>query len=199
MMNAQLTVESGLGEAFSRHFDTVSMKSENQFILYASSIDTVLGSMIAIGSESALYLLEFVDRRGLDREIERLKQKTKAVILQGKTVPIASIAQELAEYFDGKLKYFKTPIFLLGSPFQQRVWNELNKIPVGDTRSYWDIANSIEQPTACRAVARANGTNQLAIRIPCHRVINKNGQLGGYAGGVTRKEWLLNLEASLYA
>ena len=123
-----------------------------------------------------------------------LKQKTKAVIVPGKTLPIVSIEQELAAYFEGKLKHFKTSVMLLGSSFQQKVWDELKKIPSGETRSYLDIAKSIGQPTACRAVARANGANQLAIMIPCHRVINENGQLGGYGGGVARKEWLLNLE-----
>lgn len=200
VINTQLAAgyESGSGfrEAFSHHFGTAPSKSANKFILYASWIDTILGPMVAMSSESALYLLEFVDRRGIEREIERLKQKTKAVIVPGKTEPIISIEQELVDYFDGKLKHFITPVVLLGSTFQQKVWDELKKIPSGETRSYLDIAKSIRQPNACRAVARANGANQLAIMIPCHRVINENGQLGGYAGGIARKEWLLNLEKS---
>jgi len=100
----------------------------------------------------------------------------------------------LTAYFDGKLKEFQTPLFLLGSPFQKQVWEALNKIPFGETSSYLDIAKRIGRPAACRAVAQANGANQLAIIIPCHRVINHNGELGGYGGGITRKEWLLNLE-----
>lgn len=198
VLNTQLAIGyesgSGLRDAFSRLIGTAPSKSENSFILYASWIDTKLGPMLAIASESALYLLEFVDRRGLEREIERLKRKTKAVILPGKTPPLMSIEKELTEYFDGKLSEFKTAVFMLGTDFQQKVWNALKKIPAGETRSYLEIAKSIGQPTACRAVAQANGANQLAIIIPCHRVINENGLLGGYGGGIARKEWLINLE-----
>ena len=93
-------------------------------------------------------------------------------------------------YFDGKLTEFKTPLFFLGSPFQQQVWETLQKIPSGETRSYLEIAKAIEKPLACRAVARANGANQLAIVVPCHRVINTNGDWGGYGGGLARKKWL---------
>ena len=173
---------------------TAPAKLAEQSILKASWLDTTLGPMIAIASDTALYLLEFVDRRGLEREIERLRDKTKSTIIPGKTDLIISIEKELALYFDGKLSHFKTPLSLLGSPFQRQVWNELLKIPPGETRSYLDIATTIGKPTACRAVALANGANQLAIIIPCHRVINANGALGGYAGGISRKEWLINLE-----
>ena len=173
---------------------TAPAKLAEQSILKASWLDTTLGPMIAIASDTALYLLEFVDRRGLEREIKRLRDKTKSTIIPGKTDLIISIEKELALYFDGKLSHFKTPLSLLGSPFQRQVWNELLKIPPGETRSYLDIATTIGKPTACRAVALANGANQLAIIIPCHRVINANGALGGYAGGISRKEWLINLE-----
>ena len=97
-------------------------------------------------------------------------------------------------YFEGKRQDFKTPLFLLGSPFQKRVWEELMKISPGKTRSYAEIAMAIGKPTAYRAVANANGANQLAIVIPCHRVINSNGELGGYGGGIARKKWLIDLE-----
>jgi AraC family transcriptional regulator of adaptative response/methylated-DNA-[protein]-cysteine methyltransferase len=83
---------------------------------------------------------------------------------------------------------------MLGSDFQKNVWRELIKIPPGETKSYADIAKAIKQPSAFRAVARANGANQLAIIIPCHRVINSDGELGGYGGGLTRKAWLINHE-----
>lgn len=83
---------------------------------------------------------------------------------------------------------------MIGSSFQMRVWEELEKIPFGQTRSYQEIATAIGRPTACRAVARANSTNQLAIIIPCHRVINSSGALGGYAGGLSRKQWMLKHE-----
>lgn len=182
---------SGFRDAFSRIMGASPSKIGNGKVLKASWIDTLLGPMLAIGDEEALYLLEFVDRRGLEKEIERMRKKTKAAIIPGRTWPIDSIESELKKYFEGSLKTFKTPLFLLGSPFQKQVWEELKKIPPGTTRSYSDIAIAIGRPSAFRAVAQANGANQLAIIIPCHRVINSNGEIGGYAGGIARKKWLL--------
>ncbi len=164
--------------------------------LKASWIDTKLGPMIAIADEAALYLLEFACRRGLEREVERLRIKTKAAIIPGITDPINSITLELESYFEGKLKEFNTPIHLLGSPFQKLVWDELMRIPYGQTRSYIAQSKAIGKATAYRAVANANGANQLAIVIPCHRIINSNGDLGGYGGGITRKQWLIEHEKS---
>lgn len=198
VIDAQLSTgyESGSGfrDAFTRIMGTPPSKIGNDKILKAAWIDTVLGPMVAIADEDALYLLEFVDRRGLEKEVERLRQRTKLAIIPGYTPPIHSIEEELKRYFEGTLKEFKTPLFFLGSPFQKRVWEELQKIPPGETRSYLEIAIAIGNRLAFRAVARANGANQLAIIIPCHRVINTNGELGGYGGGVSRKNWLLNHE-----
>ena len=188
---------SGFRDAFSRIMGAAPTKLGLKSILKASWLDTRLGPMIAISSDSALYLLEFVDRRGLEREVERLREKTKSAIIPGTTEPISLIEKELASYFDGTLKEFKTPLFFLGSPFQQQVWNELKKIPLGTTRTYLDIAKAVDRPAAFRAVAQANGANQLAIIIPCHRVINTNGEIGGYGGGITRKEWLINFEKTI--
>jgi len=150
--------------------------------------------MIAIASEEALYLLEFVDRRGLEREVERLRIKTRSAIIPGMTEPIRLIEQQLNEYFAGERTTFTVPLALLGSPFQQQVWEQLMKIPAGETRSYAQIAIALDRPSAFRAVAQANGANPLALVVPCHRVINSNGELGGYGGGLTRKAWLLQNE-----
>lgn len=163
-------------------------------ILKASYLDTPLGTMMAIGSSDTLYLLEFTERKNLEREITLLQQKTHSDIRPGTTNATRSIESELKQYFKRSLKKFKTPVFALGSSFQKRVWEALKKIPYGETRSYSEIANAIGMPTAVRAVAGANSQNQFAIIIPCHRVINKSGALGGYAGGIMRKEWLLTHE-----
>lgn len=165
--------------------------------MYTSTIETPVGAMIAIADEENLHLLEFIGRRDLEWEIERLKARAKCPIVEGYTKPIISIEEELNLYFKGNLKEFKTPLFLFGSPFQKKVWMVLVKIPYGETRSYAELATAIGKPTAFRAVAQANGANQLAIVIPCHRVINKSGALGGYAAGLMRKDWLLNLEKKL--
>jgi len=185
---------SGFRDAFSRIMGAAPTLLGHSNLLKASWLDTRLGPMIAISDEDALYLLEFVDRRGLEREVERLRQRTKSAIIPGSTNPIKSIEKELSQYFDGKLKKFNTPLFFLGSLFQKDVWEALKKIPYGETYSYLDIAKAVSRPTAFRAVANANGANQLAIIIPCHRVINTGGDLGGYGGGLTRKKWLIDHE-----
>ena len=105
------------------------------------------------------------------------------------------ITNMVGRYFAGQLKAFTTPLAPTGTPFQKRVWEELQKIPHGETRSYAAIAAAIGRPTAFRAVAQANGANRIAIVIPCHRVINTSGALGGYSSGVERKQWLLQQEA----
>lgn len=185
---------SGFRDAFSRIMGAPPTLLDDSCILKATWLDTQLGPMVAIADEKELYLLEFVDRRGLEREVERLRIRLKAAIIPGQTAPIQSIERELTQFFDGSLTDFKTPLHLMGSPFQRSVWEQLRQIPPGETRSYADIALALGKPTAYRAVAQANGANRLAIVIPCHRVINSDGGLGGYGGGVARKEWLLNHE-----
>ena len=124
VIDAQLSTgyesSSGFRDAFSRIMGAAPSRSGHHNILKASWIDTRLGPMMAIADEEALYLLEFVDRRGLEREVERLRQRTKSAIVPGYTAPIRSIELELGAYFDGKLTEFKTPLFLLGSPFQKK-------------------------------------------------------------------------------
>lgn len=168
--------------------------NQNHTILNVCEIETQIGPMIAISDNDGLYLLEFIGRKGLEREVERLKLNTKGVIVPGITDPIRSITLELKSYFAGALTEFKTPLHIMGSPFQKLVWEELMRIPYGQTRTYAAQAAAIEKPTAYRAVANANGANQIAVVIPCHRIINSNGNLGGYGGGVTRKQWLIDHE-----
>ena len=105
--------------------------------------------------------------------------------------PLATAIEQLKEYFAGKLSRFDLPIRQDGTPFQQRVWQELSVIPFGGTLSYQQVAERLRKPTAARAVGSANGKNQLAVVVPCHRVIAAGGKLGGYGGGLWRKEWLL--------
>ncbi|PKN03776.1 hypothetical protein CVU75_00465 [Candidatus Dependentiae bacterium HGW-Dependentiae-1] len=164
------------------------------YALYSSHIETPLGTMLAIADNTSLYLLEFTDRTGLNNEIQRLLEKTKATLTPEETAPLMTIESELQNYFAGTLKKFTTPLFLSGSPFQKTVWLELQKNPYGQTRSYKNLATAVGNPNACRAVAQANGANQLAIIIPCHRVINANGNLGGYSGSAARKKWLITHE-----
>ncbi len=156
-------------------------------------IDTILGPMMAIADDTSLYVLEFLTRKGLEREIEHLKHRGFA-ITPGNTAPLTSIETELKAYFAGRLTQFKTPYRVFGSPFQQQVWQALCQIPYGETRSYKEQSISLGKPKGYRAVANANGANQLAIIIPCHRVIASDGSLGGYGGGLTIKQWLIEHE-----
>ena len=183
-LNAGHESTSGLRDAFDKHHN----------ILTTSWLDTLLGPMLAISDEEKLYLLEFDDRKGLENEIKKLKIKEKAIIIPGRSAPIDFIENELKAYFEGKLKEFHTPLHLIGSNFQKQAWQALCKIPYGETRSYAEQAISINKASAHRAVANANGANQLAIIIPCHRIINSNGNLGGYGGGIPRKKWLIEHE-----
>lgn len=171
------------------------MKQRN--ILKSSYLDTPIGKMIAISDEKYLYLLEFANRPDLERGIKRLEVKTESTISKGAFKPTALIEKELEWYFKGKLQQFKTPIALLGTPFQVQVWKELQKIPLGQTRSYLQLAVAVQNPKGYRAVALANGANRLAIIVPCHRVIQATGSLGGYSGGIAYKEKLLLHESNM--
>ncbi len=184
---------SGFRDAFARIMGAPPASRATR-ALYAAWLDTPLGPMTAVADDRALYLLEYVDRRGLEREIERLRARLKAGIAPGRTAPIAQIEAELKAYFAGRGAVFKTPLARGGSPFQNLVWDALLTIPPGETLSYAELARAVGNPRAVRAVAQANGANQFAIVIPCHRVINANGELGGYGGGVPRKRWLLEHE-----
>lgn len=165
--------------------------------LYRTIISTPLGDMLAIASLHELFMLRFTDCTTVKKELKQLEQKTAAVIIPGSCDPIVSITKELHEYFAGKLTTFTTPINLTGTIFQQQTWNVLRTVQHGTTTSYIHIAQSLNKPTAFRAVANANSANKLAIIIPCHRIIGKNGSLRGYNGGIERKKWLLEHEKQL--
>lgn len=181
VIEAQLSAgyESGSGfrGAFSRVLGTAPSQHHGP-VLRAAWLDTPLGPMLAVTDEGALYLLEFVDRRGLERELERLRLKTGAVIIPGRTRPTTIIERELTGYFKGHLETFKTPVAALGSPFQKSVWRALGEIPRGETRSYAQVAAAVGRPSAVRAVAQANGANPLALIVPCHRVVRADGKPG---------------------
>lgn len=109
--------------------------------------------------------------------------------------PLAEACRQLAEYFAGTRRAFELPLAQPGTDFQRRVWEELTKIPYGETTTYGEIARRIGQPAASRAVGMANHCNSIAIVVPCHRVVGSSGKLVGYASGLPRKQTLLALEA----
>lgn len=187
---------SGFWSAFRKVFGEkpTAVKGKGLAPLLAKWIDTPLGAMLAVADETELRLLDFVDRRGLERAIGVLRNRTGSVIVPGENPQLMTIARELKEYFAGNLTRFSVAATPGGSPFDKRVWSNLGKIPYGTTWSYARLASETGDPKAVRAVAQANGRNYLAIIIPCHRVIRSDGSLSGYGGGVWRKRWLLEHE-----
>ena len=123
------------------------------------------------------------------------KRAGNPVVIPGENAITRQIESELEDYFSGNSLQFSTPVYLTGSPFQKSVWKAVREIPPGETRSYSDIANSLENPSTFRAVATAITVNQLAIVVPCHRVVYGNGAVSDYKGGNVRKEWLLAHES----
>ncbi|MDR7794033.1 methylated-DNA--[protein]-cysteine S-methyltransferase [Riemerella anatipestifer] len=167
-------------------------------MLYSKTINTPLGEMIAIADDNGIYLLEFTDKKHLDTELKKLYSTLNNSNIKETSNPnLETLEKELNLYFNQSLKEFSVPIQLLGTPFQKQVWQTLLKTPYGSTKSYLQQAIMMDSPKAVRAVANANSLNKIAIIVPCHRVIGSNGTLTGYAGGLWRKEELLQLEKSL--
>lgn len=188
---------SGFRAAFARLIGEAPAMTQGRELLYADWMETPLGPMVAVADEAYLHLLEFHDRRGLPAEMERLRRRTRSSIAPGRTPPIEQIETELMAYFKGESGAFNTPLALSGTAFERQVWAKLQDIAPGQTRSYGDIALEINTIKAVRAVAKANGANQIAIVIPCHRCIGSDGSLTGYGGGLWRKQWLLRHEGRM--
>lgn len=130
-------------------------------------------------------------------ELSRLRKQVKGDLGLGRTAPIDQIERELGEFFAGTRLDFDVPLALHGGGFTKDVWRELRAIPIGATKSYGELAKQLGKPSAARAVARANGANQIAIVIPCHRVVGMDGGLTGYGGGLWRKQKLIDLELKI--
>lgn len=198
VIDAQLDAgyESGSGfrQAITQLFGAAPAELKGRSLLKADWIETPIGPMMAIADEHALHLLEFADRPALPNEIRRLQTLNGQVVTLGRNAVIEQIAAELSDYFHGAPAPFQTRLAGHGTAFERAVWQALRQIPVGVTRSYSGLAADIDRPTAVRAVARANGANQIAIVVACHRVIGADGSLTGYGGGLWRKQWLLEHE-----
>jgi AraC family transcriptional regulator of adaptative response/methylated-DNA-[protein]-cysteine methyltransferase len=150
--------------------------------------------MLAVADDTGLRLLEFTDRRALERELPILRRRLRTNVVPGEHRHLETIRKQLSDYFSGKRLDFDVPLAPVGSEFQMRVWDLLRSIPVAETRSYSWMAKRLGAAGGQRAVGRANGTNMIAIVIPCHRVIRADGSLCGYGGGLWRKKWLLDHE-----
>ncbi|MFN2476153.1 MAG: bifunctional transcriptional activator/DNA repair enzyme AdaA [Chthoniobacterales bacterium] len=185
---------SGFREAFAKIFGDAPSVASTRGCLFVERLDTPLGAMLAVADDAGLRLLEFTDRRALERELTILRRRLGTNIVPGQHAHLDATRTQLAEYFAGTRAEFEVPIAPIGSDFQLRTWELLRSIPSAETRSYSWMAEGLKIPGARRAVGRANGTNMLCIIIPCHRVIRADGTLCGYGGGLWRKKWLLEHE-----
>lgn len=185
---------SGFNDSYRAILGASPSHSHHKVVLNITRFTTPLGPMFACASPKGVCLLEFTDRRMLETEFKDLSKRLNAVILPGESLLLSQVQSEIEEYFSGDRKSFTVPLDMPGTPFQQSVWQVLQGIPYGETRSYQQQAQVMGKAKAVRAVASANGHNRIAIIIPCHRVIGSDGSLTGYGGGLHRKKWLLDFE-----
>ena len=185
---------SGFRDALKKLTGISAGKSGTNPVVHLEKITTPLGPMLAGATAEGLCLLEFTDRRMLNTQLKILSKRLNCSYVYGSNKIINILKNELNAYFKGRLKSFSTPLFMTGTDFQKKVWQNLLKIPSGKTISYEQLAVKIGKPSAIRAAAKANGDNKISLLIPCHRVIGKNGDLTGYGGGLWRKKYLLDLE-----
>jgi len=183
------------------------MSSSDPTLIRLRAFYTSLGPMLGGASEAGVCLCEFADRGGEEQIINRLEKRHECEVIPSSRRPpgvsetsahtrhLDRLEAQLAEYFDGDRREFDLPLDLGGTPWQRKVWARLLEIPYGSTCSYGRLAEELGKPGGSRAVGQANGDNYVSIVVPCHRVIQADGALRGYGGGLHRKRWLLDLEA----
>jgi AraC family transcriptional regulator of adaptative response/methylated-DNA-[protein]-cysteine methyltransferase len=193
-LDAGFESDSGFRSAVTRLFGTAPAGIRDKTLLKADWLETPIGPMLAVADQHCLHLLEFAERKALPAEIRKLQACTGSGIVMGRHAPIDQIETELKAYFAGEDLGFSTRLAGHGSPFQRRVWEALRTIPPGAVRTYGSVAAELALPSSTRAIAGANGANQIAIVVPCHRVLGADGSLTGYGGGLWRKRWLLEHE-----
>jgi AraC family transcriptional regulator of adaptative response/methylated-DNA-[protein]-cysteine methyltransferase len=184
---------SGFRDAFGRVVGEAPGRSRAMGLVTLARLESPLGPLLAGATDQGVCLLEFSEPRRLEGQLREIRKRLGPA-LPGGHPHLDRLRSELSEYFAGDRREFTVPLVCPGTPFQERVWNALRKIPYGETRSYESLARSVGAPRAQRAVGHANGQNRVAILIPCHRVIAKDGSLAGYGGGKWRKQLLLDLE-----
>ncbi|MGF6604887.1 AraC family transcriptional regulator of adaptative response/methylated-DNA-[protein]-cysteine methyltransferase [Paraburkholderia sp. GAS448] len=185
---------SGFGYTYKKMIGETPRDSTVTNVILIHRFTTPLGPMFVCTTEQGVCLLEFVDRRMLETEFRELQQQLKARIIAVENDHTRQTEREIGEYFAGRRRTFGVALHAPGSDFQQSVWRLLQTVPYGQTSSYQAQAEKLCKPEAVRAVASANGGNRIAIIVPCHRIIGKDGALMGYGGGVVRKQWLIKHE-----
>jgi O-6-methylguanine DNA methyltransferase len=157
-------------------------------------IATPIGPMTIGATDAAVVLADFSERPMMPAQLASVRRRIGPTA-DGDAPLLEAAEDQLGEYFASTRTIFDLPLDLPGSAFQERVWGELARIPYGETISYRELAGRVGVPAGTRAVGRANGSNRLAVIVPCHRVVGSDGGLGGYGGGLAAKRFLLDLEA----
>lgn len=181
-------------EAFQKTFGKPSSDIGGKELILVDWLASPVGPLLLAAMPSGLCLLEFSASARLQDQRVCLQKKFGATIVPQRNAHLEQMKAQLIEYFQGKRRDFDVAVITRGSAFEERVWAALCRIPYGQTCSYSDLAGEIGAPGAVRAVGAANGRNPIAIVIPCHRVITRDHRLGGYGGGLWRKQFLLDLE-----
>lgn len=164
-------------------------------LFYTEVDDSPVGPLLLAGDSEALHVLAFATPAGGRQQLQISRPRAVDAAWTPDTKGVLkNVRRELDQYFAGRLRQFTTRLAFTGTAFQNAVWQELTRIPYGQTISYLDLAKRIDNPKAVRAVGMANGANPIAIIVPCHRVIGSNGSLTGFGGGLPTKRALLELE-----
>jgi O-6-methylguanine DNA methyltransferase len=165
--------------------------------LHLQRLSSPLGGLLAVADEDAIVLLEFDEAPRATLQLQRLCRQLRTTTAERVHPLLTRLQQELSAYFAGELRHFSLPLRYPGTAFQQQAWDALHGIPYGQTRSYAQQAALLGRADAVRAVGTCNGLNRIAILVPCHRLVTSAGTLGGYGGGLWRKQRLIDLEAGI--
>ncbi|WP_151705612.1 bifunctional transcriptional activator/DNA repair enzyme AdaA [Nitrincola alkalilacustris] len=185
---------SGFNYTYKKLIGKTPKKSASTNVIVINRFTTPLGPMFVCATNRGICLLEFVDRRMLETEFKDLQRLLNSQIIAGENDHTRQAEYEIGEYFSSQRRSFDVALDMPGSDFQKLVWKVLQTVPYGMTSSYQAQADKMGKKQAVRAVASANGANRIAIIVPCHRIVGKDGSLIGYGGGLARKRWLIEHE-----
>ncbi len=188
------TTEADLTSRFRARFGGFETASPTDNRIVVDLMQSAIGPLVLGATNDGVCLVEFADPHRLESQVSTLQRLMPFQVQHGNHPYLEQVRRELTEYLAGQRTRFEVPLVYPGSVFQRAVWTALLEIPYGETRSYEALAREVATAEAVRAVGGANGANRIAIVIPCHRVVNKSGKLGGYGGGLWRKKALLALE-----
>ncbi|HUR26576.1 MAG TPA: methylated-DNA--[protein]-cysteine S-methyltransferase, partial [Planctomycetota bacterium] len=186
--------ESGMRSAFRAVLDATPREARERATVVVTKLASPLGELTAAATQEGICLLEFGAPKSAARaseSLERVARRLECTLVAGTNAHLRQLRTELEAWFRGTRTRFDVPVVHAGTPFESEVWRALAAIPFGETKSYGELARALGRPGASRAVGRANGSNPIAILVPCHRVIGASGDLTGYAAGLDRKRWLL--------